>query len=138
MKFKDDIVAARYEDMAKLCKVIAEDADEFARVNYGIEILLTATVSTIEEDKILNRESDTHRTRRAFDVRTKDLPESLIAEMCAFLRKKHNRHGAMVKGTPELIVYKPHGTGPHLHIQINRKYALKPIEYKGNNDGKES
>jgi len=130
MKFKDDVVAARYDDMADLAKTVAEHMDNYAKEKYGIEIMLTATVSTKEEDLALNRESDTHRTRRAFDVRTRDLPETLIAELCSITRKKYGSYGASVKGAPSLVVYKPHGTGPHLHVQLNRKYALPVLTYK--------
>ncbi len=69
MKFKDDVIASRFEDMNSLSQLIATEADEFCKEKYGIEITLTATVSTPEEDKELSRVSDTHRTRRAFDIR---------------------------------------------------------------------
>lgn len=129
MKFKDDIVESRYEDLNPLLKTILEDADDFSQKKYGIELTVTATVSTIQEDKQLGRESSTHRDRRASDIRTRDLPDSLIAELCAYLRKKYGKYGAVSNNAPSLVVYKPHGTGPHLHIQLNRKYALPYINY---------
>lgn len=129
MKFKDDVIAARFDDMCDLAKKIAEDMDEYARKQYGIELTITATVSTSAEDKALGRQSDTHRTRRAFDVRTHDLPDELVAELCAVFRKKYGKYGAVASAVPSLIVYRPHGTGPHLHVQLNRKYALKEIKY---------
>lgn len=131
MKFKDDIVAARYDDINPLLKTIMEDADDFSQKKYGIELTITAAVSTVQEDKQLGRVSSTHRDRRAVDVRTRDLPESLIAELCAYLRKKYNKYGAVSGSAPQLVVYKPHGTGPHLHIQLNRNYTLPHIAYKG-------
>jgi hypothetical protein len=129
MKFKDDVIAARFKDMCELAQKIATEMDEWTQKNYGIEITLTATTSCSAEDKELNRVSDTHRTRRAWDIRVKDLPDSLIAELCAYFRKKYARFGAVASGAPQIIVYKPHGTGPHLHCQLNRKYALKEIDY---------
>lgn len=129
MKFKDDIIETRYGDINPLLKTILEDADDFSQKKYGIELTITATVSTFQEDKQLGRESSTHRDRRAADVRTRDLPESLITELCAYLRKKYGKYGAVVSGTPSLVVYRPHGTGPHLHIQLNRNYSLPYINY---------
>jgi hypothetical protein len=129
MKFKDDIIAARYDDMHPLARQISAEMDEYSQQHYGIELTITATVSTIKEDKELGRKSDTHRGRRAWDIRTKDLPDSLIAELCAVFRKKYGKHGATVDGHPQLIVYKPHGTGPHLHCQLNRKYSLPGLDY---------
>ena len=131
MKFKDDIIAVRFEDMHKTAKMIAIEMDNYAKEKYGIELCLTATTSTSAEDKLLGRESDTHRTRRAWDIRTRDLPDELVAELCSVFRKKHGKLGAMVKGVPHLIVYKPHGTGPHLHCQLNRKHSLTEIKYDG-------
>ena len=131
MKFKDDVVAARYDDINPLLKTIMEDADDFSQKKYGIELTITATVSTIQEDKQLGRVSSTHRDRRAVDVRTRDLPDSLVAELCAYLRKKYAKYGAVSGNYPQLVVYKPHGTGPHLHIQLNRKYSLPYLDYKG-------
>jgi hypothetical protein len=129
MKFKDDIVAIRFEDMNKLAQTIAIDADEWSQKTYGIELTLTSTVSTGEEDKALGRVSDTHRTRRAFDIRTKNLLESFLAELTNYLNKKYGKYGAVASAVPKLIVSKNHGTGPHLHIQLSRKYALPEIKY---------
>ena len=121
MKFKDDVIAARFDDMHPFCQHLAIEMDEWSFKNYGIELTLTATVSTKKEDEELGRVSDTHRTGRAFDVRVRDLPESLIAELCAHFRKKYYRMGAVGSNNGHnLIVYKPHGTGPHLHVQIKR------------------
>ena len=129
MKFKDDIIAARFDDMCDLAKKIAGEMDEWSNKNYGIELTITATVSTSAEDKALGRVSDTHRTRRAFDVRTNGLPESFIAELIGVFNKKYGKYGAVASALPQLIVNKSHGTGPHLHVQLNRKYALKEIDY---------
>jgi len=129
MKFKDDVIAARFKDMHELAQKIATEMDEWSQKTYGIELTITATCSDHREDKELGRQSDTHRTRRAWDVRVRDLPESLIAELCATFRKKYNRYGAIVGGAPQLIVYKPHGSGPHLHCQLSRKYSLQEIKY---------
>jgi len=133
MKFKDDVIAARFTDMNKLAQTIANEMDQWSQKNYGIELTITATVSSAAEDKELKRLSDTHRTRRAWDIRTRDLPDSLIAEMIAAINKKYGKYGAVASAIPQLIVNKPHGSGPHLHCQLSRKYALKELTY-----GKES
>lgn len=118
-----------------MAQTIAIDADEWSQKNYGIELTLTATVSTGEEDKALGRISDTHRTRRAFDIRTKNLPDAFIAELIAYLSKKYGKYGAVVSALPKLVVSKDHGSGPHLHIQLSRKYALSPLTYNGASNG---
>lgn len=129
MKFKDDICAARFTDMNKLAQTIATEMDQWSQKNYGIELTITATVSSHNEDRELGRVSDTHRTRRAWDIRTRDLPDILIAEMLLAINKKYGKYGAVASAIPQLIVNKPHGSGPHLHCQLNRKYALPELTY---------
>lgn len=129
MKFKDDVVSMRFEDMHKTAKAIAIDADEWSQKNHGIELTLTSTVSTSQEDRTLGRVSDTHRTRRAFDIRTKNLPDTFIEELTEYLTKKYGKWGAIASALPRLVVNKAHGTGPHLHIQLSRKFALQEIKY---------
>lgn len=124
MKFKDNKSQSRFELMAKRAQELAIEMDEWSQKKYGIELTITATVSTFEEDRALGRESDTHRTGRAFDIRIFDLPEGLVAELCAYFRRKYPKLGAAVAGNYNLIVYKPHGSGPHLHVQIKRAYAV--------------
>jgi hypothetical protein len=123
MKFKDDVIADRFQLMHPKAQEVAKFMDDWSQKNYGIELTLTATVSTAAEDKELERVSTTHREGRAFDVRTRDLPESLIAELCAATRKEYGKFGAVSGHSPQLIVYRPHGSGPHLHIQLNRKFT---------------
>lgn len=129
MKFKTDVAKDRFPDLHPQLQKILVEMDEWAKEKYGIELTITATVSTKAEDLSLQRKSDTHRTRRASDVRTGDLPESLIAELCAVFRKKYGKLGALSGGYAQLIVYKPHGTGSHLHIQLNRNFALQEKDY---------
>lgn len=129
MKFKDDVVSIRFEDLHKTLRELTIDADEWSQKNHGIELTITSTTSTTQEDRTLGRVSDTHRTRRAIDIRTHNLPEEFVAELTAYLNKKYGKFGAIASSIPRLIVNKPHGTGPHLHIQLSRKFALPEIKY---------
>lgn len=129
MKFKDDVIAARFSDMNITAQKIATEMDEFTQKNFGTQITITATVSSKSEDATLKRVSDTHRTRRAFDVRTGDLKEEWISEIIEYFTLRYGKFGAVASEKPQLIIQKDHGTGPHLHIQLNRKYSLPEIKY---------
>lgn len=129
MKFANKEAENRFKDLHPAVMAMAIDADMWSQENYDKEITLTATVSTKSEDKLLGRVSDTHRTRRAYDVRVRDLSDEHIAGLCTYLRKKYRGKGAVKDGNENLVVYKPHGTGPHLHIQFNRTYSLQEINY---------
>ena len=129
MKFKDGVIESRFSDMNVTAQKIAKEMDEWMQKNYGFELTLTTTVSTTKEDKILNRVSDTHRTRRAFDVRTYNISENALQDFIEYFNLRYGKFGAVASAKPQLIVNKEHGSGPHLHIQLNRKYALKELDY---------
>jgi hypothetical protein len=123
MKFSDKRAEDRFHLLHPKAVQILTEMDDYAQEKYNVELTVTETVTTKAEDKALNRVSTTHAECRAWDIRTRDLPESLIAELCAVFRKKYGKLGAVVKGQPQLIVYRPHGNGPHLHCQLNRSYS---------------
>lgn len=129
MKFKTPEAKERFKDLHPQAQKIATEMDEWSVKNFEQELTLTTTCSTKAEDKLLNRVSDTHRTRRAWDIRTKDLSEDHIAKLCSHFRKLYNKYGAVANNAAQLIVYKPHGSGPHLHCQLNRNYILPEKDY---------
>lgn len=134
MKFKTPEVEKRFYNMHPEAQKLAYEMDKFASSHFNIELVITATVSTQEEDYKLNRVSDSHRTGRAFDIRTRDLPDSFIAQLIHHFKKLYNKsHGAIANGRPSLIVNKPHGSGPHLHVQLNRSYTWPKPEIKNQN-----
>jgi hypothetical protein len=129
MKFKTPDVEARFKDLHPQAQKIATEMDEWSVKNFQKELTLTATCSSKAEDKLLKRVSDTHRTRRAWDIRVNDLSEDHISQLCAHFRKLYTKYGAVASGGAQLIVYKPHGSGPHLHCQLNRTYILPEKDY---------
>lgn len=122
MKFSTVSVQENFSKMLPRTRELAMEMDKWAQDNFKIELTLTETATSKQQDDALNRVSASHREGRAFDVRVKDLPDSLIAQMCAYFRKKYPKLGAISKATrtKELIVYRPHGSGPHLHVQIQK------------------
>lgn len=129
MKFANDRAKDKFPDMLPRTQELAVEMDQWAQKEFGIELTLTATQTNQEEDHELQRVSSTHRDGRAFDVRINDpatgervLSEDFIAKFCSYFRKKYPALGAISSNTTgnNLIVYKPHGSGPHLHIQIKR------------------
>lgn len=124
MKFKTEEVQDRFMLMHPRAQELAREMDEWTMKHFGKELTITATTSTAAEDKALGRVSDTHRTGRAFDIRTSDLTDTIIANLCTYFRRLYNQKlGASSNKQCNLIVYRPHGTGPHLHVQLNRKYT---------------
>ena len=134
MKFKDDVIAARYEDLHPKLQEILNFLDSFLQRQYGFDMTITSTTSTKEEDDVLGRQSDTHRTRRAVDIRTIGVPSNILEDILSFLNVGYGDLGAVNgNGEANIVVNKSKTSQPHLHVQLNREYALKELNY-----GKES
>lgn len=91
----------------------------------NLEFYVTETVTTVEEDAEIGRFSSTHRTGRAFDLRNSSWSLWEIKSFEKFFNEKYGNYGAIDSlGNRRLIVSIPHGTGPHFHIQVDRKFSL--------------
>jgi hypothetical protein len=93
----------------------------------NIPFVVTDTISTIKKDSKLGRISDSHRTMRAFDLRSKTfLPKQRI-EFVSFFNEKYKDIASvsLSDNKPRLIVL--HGTGEniHFHISIHSKFKIK-------------
>lgn len=126
LKFKTPTVERRFNLMHPRARLLAWEMGTYAWRMWGWEIVLTTTVSSVEEDTELERVSDTHRTGRAFDIRTEHVDPERVRKLGQVFRLKYPSLGAVDKANRNnLIVDKPHGSGPHLHVQIVRVYAVK-------------
>lgn len=129
MKFKNQLVAERWSLVHPKLKEIAQDSDKFMQEHYGTEITIVEAATTDEEDKRVGRVSVTHRDKpwaRAYDMRTMDQKPEPLKMLKIYLLQKYGNLGAVVidkktnKAVNNLIEDKPHGTGPHWHVQIKR------------------
>lgn len=126
--FKTDIIRDRALFLHPLTLMILCDAVHWARVR-DLPASISETVTSPEEDKALNRVSDSHSEGRAFDLSTRGWDEESIAK---FIEEFNRRYGSLAaiggSGKPALIVRHDTGRGDHFHVQINKKYA---IQYQG-------
>lgn len=127
MQFKTDKVKSRWEKVHPVLRSIITDGDLYMQEKHKKELMLTETATTLAEDKAVGRTSSTHRSLpwgRAIDVRTSCLSEEEKKDLKDYLLKKYAHLGALVKDDKtgnfihNLIYDKPHGTGPHLHVQL--------------------
>lgn len=84
--------------------------------------LLTCIYRTYKEDVELGG-SGLHLAWRAVDVRTHDQDPAVVSEVCGVL----NRRWVYDPDRPALNVAlnRPHGTGPHVHIQAHPYTVLR-------------
>lgn len=104
--------------------MILADLALYAQINHGIDLTLTATVSTEEEDKRLGRRSSAHRDRpgRAVDIRTKDINAFVIQDLVQYINKKeeYKNYRYMSYSGIERLAYLHTGTHEHIHLAIRK------------------
>lgn len=115
---------SRLHDLSPILLLVMADLIVWG-IERGIPIMITDTVSDLNEDAALERVSSTHREGRAFDVSAKGWTTEQIEECVRSFSFKYRNIAALSKhGDPRLVYVHDAGTGKHLHFQINRKYAM--------------
>lgn len=91
----------------------------------GIPVSITETLTSKEEDELLNRVSTSHQEGRAFDISTRGWTEDQIKVFTDDFNKKYGSFGALGQsGKVTLIVRHDTGRGDHFHVQVSRKYSV--------------
>lgn len=94
--------------------------------------VFTSSLSTMAEDSVLKRVSDTHRTARAFDMSIRGWNSQQMADMVKYFSEKYPQLGALsTDGVARLIVIHDAGTGVHFHFQIRKDLSLPSIDIWG-------
>jgi hypothetical protein len=97
----------------------------------NLPCVMTDSVSDEAEDRKIQRMSDTHRTRRAFDISLNGWGDIQKNACIQAMTLKWNKYAALGgDGRPRLCYGDVHGTGPHIHFQINRKYSLPVLDFQ--------
>ena len=121
MKFKTKYAKEGFEKIEKGLQEIVHEIDCWFSENFAYEITITETMTDLAKDKKEGRVSDTHRTGRAVDIRTKDWNRQMFD---AFLLRFSylDAFGAVgiESNQRRALVFKPHGSAPHLHLQIGK------------------
>ena len=86
MKFKHKEDMTLFFSLHTALQLIICDLNNYAREKHGITLTITDTVSTLYEDEMLGRKSNSHRTKRAADIRhdVENSPTLKILELMAF------------------------------------------------------
>lgn len=92
-----------------------------------IPFVITETVTTREIDDSLGRVSDSHRTKRAIDLRSRVFtPEQRVMFRNTF--NARYRHIASISSSDfekRLVVEHGEGFNRHFHIALHKRYSLK-------------
>lgn len=106
--------------------MIYADLAIHAKDEYGIDLVVTETITTPEEDEALNRQSDAHQKAIALDIRAKNIEKSIVKKLCEYINEKeeYKKYHYLTFLGKKRLAY-DHGTGEsyHIHLQIHQKYA---------------
>jgi len=124
IKFKYEKDITRSWLMHPRCLLILTSMYVYCQ-NKQLPFVVTATVTTEEEDKKIGRKSDTHRTGRAFDISVQGWQPMDVDLFIMKFTSEFGGYGAVNEsGKPVLIPDVNHGTAPHIHVQLHRRFAV--------------
>lgn len=128
IKFKDEKDMTLFFSLHSSLILIYADLNNYAHEKHGINLVITDTISTKEEDAKIGRVSTSHREKRALDFRANDLPQEVVKDLCNYINNKwaYRKYHYLSNSGVTRLAY-PHGKGDnyHIHLAIHSKFALK-------------
>lgn len=126
LKFKNNRDKELFLCLHPILIMIYSDLFWYTKNKYGIDLVVTSTISTMEEDKKLGRTSDSHRTCRALDIRTKDIDVFIVDNIVHYINNKwqYKPFHYTSKSGASRLAYLHTGTAEHIHLSIGAKFKL--------------
>jgi hypothetical protein len=126
--FKDPEDSNKVQDMNFLIAMIMFEMAAWCNVR-EIPFTVVDTISTKEEDTLLDRISSSHRDKRAFDLRSHSFTKTQQQEFIQHFNKKYKEDASISYSDfkPRLVVLHGEGSKEHFHVAINSRYAIKEI-----------
>lgn len=92
----------------------------------SISFVVTDTISTFKKDKKLGRVSDSHRTRRAFDLRSRTFSKRQAEEFIQYFNNKYSNIASVSASdlVPRLVVHHGKDDSLHFHIAIHSRFRV--------------
>jgi len=134
MKFKHEKDKMLFTTLVSPLIMIYADLHWYAKFRHNVDLVVTSTVSTKEEDKLLNRVSSSHSEdeRRALDIRTKDLDPFVISDIIQYINNKedYKKYRYLSNGGQYRLAYFHVGTAPHIHLSVHKNFSYKKFGIK--------
>lgn len=125
--FKTELVKERFKLVHPKLEALCKEMCTYTESHQYL-FIITESVTTKAEDMALKRISETHRQRRAVDIRTMDWGRPFLQIFMDRFEGKYKFIGALnTKGERRLMVHHDIGLGEHIHLQLDRTHALPEI-----------
>lgn len=127
LKFKSSRDARLFCCLHPILIMIYADLNNYAKSKYGVDLVITESITTEEIDKLTNRKSSSHRESRAVDIRTKDLDLFIREDIIRYINKKpeyKEYHYLKRSGSKTLAYFHGTGSNEHIHLAIHSRYKF--------------
>jgi len=127
MEFKNEEDRILFTTLVTPLILIYADLALYAKSKHGIDLVITETVTTDEQDLNLNRVSNAHNEdeRRALDIRTKDVNPFIISDLVLYINNKEEfkKYHYLSNSGIKRLAYLHVGTAEHIHLCIHKKFS---------------
>ena len=114
--------------------MIYADLANYAKNKHDIDLVVTQTITTEDQDKVLRRTSPSHRECRAIDIRTNNIDVFIVADLVDYInnKKQYEDYRYMSRSGVTRLAYYHVGSAEHIHLAIHARYAanLSDSAYK--------
>jgi hypothetical protein len=126
IKFKKEEDKLMFTQLHPILIMIFADMAYYAQSKHNIDLVVTDTISTLEDDKKLGRKSSAHRRSIALDIRTKNLDPFIVAEIIDYVNKKpeYDEYKYVSWSGARRLAYYHVGTNEHIHLAIHSTYGI--------------
>tara|TARA_R110000868_G_C10972634_1_gene770652 strand:+ start:31807 stop:32196 length:390 start_codon:yes stop_codon:yes gene_type:complete len=96
----------------------------YAKSRHGVDLTVTATKSTPEEDAALKRTSTAHQNGLALDIRSKNINVFITKDLVEYINSKeeYKDYRYMSFSGIDRLAYLHVGSAEHIHLAINKEF----------------
>jgi len=124
IKFKQDKDKEMFTMLHPVLIMIFADMAYYAQSRYNIDLVVTETITNLEDDQALSRVSPSHREGRALDIRTKDIDVYIVQDLINYInnKKEYERFKYLSNGGVKRLAYYHIGNAEHIHLAIHSQF----------------
>jgi hypothetical protein len=106
--------------------MIFADLAYYAQSKHNIDLVVTETITTEDEDKKLRRRSKSHQQGRAIDIRTRDIDPFIVQDLINYVNNKREylRFHYMSKTGIKRLAFFHVGNAEHIHLALHSQFSV--------------